>query len=34
MSYSKLLAAVILMSLTLSGCDLVTETRWLTEAGW
>ncbi len=30
----RLFATMIMVSLMLSGCDLVTETQWFTESGW
>jgi outer membrane murein-binding lipoprotein Lpp len=34
MNCSKMIAAAVLLSLMLSGCDLVTETHWIAQGGW
>ena len=34
MSTQKLIAAMLVFSCLLSGCDLMTETHWITQAGW
>ena len=34
MSRSRIITTAIVLSLLLSGCDLVTETQWLAEQGW
>lgn len=34
MSRTRIITTVVMLSLLLSGCDLVTETQWLTEHGW
>jgi len=34
MSTQKLVAAILVFSFMLSGCDLVNETQWITGAGW
>ena len=34
MSTQKFIASILVFSFFLSGCDLVAETQWITEAGW
>ena len=34
MSRTQMITTAIVLSLWLSGCDLVTETQWLSEQGW
>ena len=30
----RLLAAMLILSFTLTGCDLMTETQWLVKPDW
>ncbi len=34
MSRTRIITTVVMLSLLLSGCDLVSETQWLAEQGW